>query len=213
MSATLLRRGGAAAGDASHNPSGTSYAAHPPSSTYTGPKVAGTYTGFVGVLVGAGIFVLLLVAVLILWRLRTLRRANTLATAGTGTLYDPEDYGGAGGVKRWARQNDEAFELPSSLATTPFAAGASEDYLSAGAGAGGGRGRYTTPYGHGMGNYSASTVDLSPQYQRGPGGGARDSKEEIFHPPARDSAEYEDDEERRTWGGARNDNEGKRESA
>lgn len=71
----------------------------PPSSTYKGPKVAGTYGGFVGVLVGVGIFVLLVLAGFILVRYRQLRRK---ATQGGDEGYER---GGA-----WAA--DDAFELP-----------------------------------------------------------------------------------------------------
>ncbi|GAA5925830.1 hypothetical protein JCM1841_006328 [Sporobolomyces salmonicolor] len=107
----LHRRGGVAAGEASRNPTDTTYAAVPPSSTYTGPKVAGTYGGFVGVLVGSGIFVLVLVLVLIFFRLRQLkrraashaaiRRAGATATARSGT----------DGGDEWDTM-DDAFEMP-----------------------------------------------------------------------------------------------------
>ncbi|KAM0792132.1 hypothetical protein ACM66B_004832 [Microbotryomycetes sp. NB124-2] len=70
----LGRRGGVAHGDASLNPTATTYGNVPPSSTYRGPKVAGTYQGFVGVFVGAGILVLAIIAVLAFLRWRQLRR-------------------------------------------------------------------------------------------------------------------------------------------
>ncbi|GAA5891539.1 hypothetical protein JCM5296_004249 [Sporobolomyces johnsonii] len=114
----LHRRGGVAAGDSSRNPSDTTYAATPPSSTYKGPKVAGTYGGFVGVLVGSGIFVLVLVLILIFFRLRQLNRraaahaairraagSTSTSTARSGTRDDGDE---------WDTM-DDAFEMPRSL--------------------------------------------------------------------------------------------------
>ncbi|GAA5845644.1 hypothetical protein JCM9279_006060 [Rhodotorula babjevae] len=73
---SLVERGGAAAGDTSHNPATGTYASIPPSSTYHGPKVAGTYGGFVGVFVASLFVALVVVVALIFVRLRTLRRRN-----------------------------------------------------------------------------------------------------------------------------------------
>ncbi|GAA5876146.1 hypothetical protein JCM8547_003379 [Rhodosporidiobolus lusitaniae] len=135
----LYERGGAAGGNPSSTFTGT-FAATPPSSTYTGPKIAGTYGGFVGVLVGSGIFLLIVLFVLGLWRYRSLRRLNSSSSSGD------EGYGG-GGVRRWAEENDDAFEMPSSLRTP-----------------GGG---YEAPY-----SPSQSTLHLSPHpYEGGAGGG------------------------------------------
>ncbi|GAA5938260.1 hypothetical protein JCM3775_002930 [Rhodotorula graminis] len=71
---SLVERGGAAAGDTSHNPATGTFDSVPPSSTYHGPKVAGTYGGFVGVFVASLFVALAVVAALIFLRLRTLRR-------------------------------------------------------------------------------------------------------------------------------------------
>ncbi|KAK4053656.1 hypothetical protein OIV83_001312 [Microbotryomycetes sp. JL201] len=73
----LGRRGGVAHGDASLNPTATTYGNIPPSSTYRGPKVAGTYQGFVGVFVGVGVFIMAVVIVLVFLRWRQLRRERT----------------------------------------------------------------------------------------------------------------------------------------
>ncbi|GAA6036953.1 hypothetical protein JCM8097_005476 [Rhodosporidiobolus ruineniae] len=156
----LWARGGAAAGDPSHNPSASTYAATPPSSTYTGPKVAGTYGGFVGVLVGAGIFVLVVLAILALLRYRSIRRKNRQAGEAAGQ----------GGVRDWAAENDDAFEMPSSLRTPQGEYG----YGTPGGGGGGGGHSYTQhagypdPYssGGGFGGASSSTVHLSPYADR-----------------------------------------------
>ncbi|GAA5990755.1 hypothetical protein JCM5350_007358 [Sporobolomyces pararoseus] len=103
----IYERGGAAAGDASRNPSDTAYAAIPPSSTYKGPKVAGTYGGFVGVFVGAGIFVLIVLTILILLRFRTLRKRD----ASTSAIEHGTELGGVGGSRR-NEEDDDAFAMP-----------------------------------------------------------------------------------------------------
>ena len=108
----IYRRGGVAGGDASHNPTDTTYAAIPPSSTYKGPKVAGTYGGFVGVFTGVGFFVIIILTILIFLRYRTLRKRNDSSSAiehGTNL--------GGGGRERERERNEwdreEAFEMPS----------------------------------------------------------------------------------------------------
>ncbi|GAA5830328.1 hypothetical protein JCM3766R1_002870 [Sporobolomyces carnicolor] len=106
----IYARGGAAAGDASRNPSDTTYAAVPPSSTYRGPKVAGTYGGFVGVFVAVGVALLVVLTVLVLLRARTLRKRNNLMIE-----QDEVGGGGGGGGRRTRRDDDEeddAFEMP-----------------------------------------------------------------------------------------------------
>ncbi|BGP22611.1 hypothetical protein Rt10032_c08g3479 [Rhodotorula toruloides] len=97
--AAVYPRGGVAGGDPSKNPSDSTYAAIPPSSTYKGPEVAGTYGGFVGVLVGVGVFVLLILAGFMLVRYRQLKR-KAVQSGGEGY-----ERGGA-----WVA--DDAFELP-----------------------------------------------------------------------------------------------------
>ncbi|GAA5885352.1 hypothetical protein JCM16303_006015 [Sporobolomyces ruberrimus] len=114
----IYPRGGAAGGDASRNPTDTTYAAIPPSSTYKGPKVAGTYGGFVGVFVGVGIFVLIVLTIFILLRFRTLRKR----TDSSNAIEHGTNLGGAttgGGGQRgneWSRGGeageDDAFEMP-----------------------------------------------------------------------------------------------------
>ncbi|GAA6012165.1 hypothetical protein JCM11491_001770 [Sporobolomyces phaffii] len=108
----LYPRGGVAAGDPSKNPTDTTYAAIPPSSTYKGPKVAGTYGGFVGVFVGVGIFVLILLTILILLRFRTLRKRSASSDAiehGTNAGATGSWTSGAGGGRG---TDDDAFEMP-----------------------------------------------------------------------------------------------------
>ncbi|ORY78410.1 hypothetical protein BCR35DRAFT_305013 [Leucosporidium creatinivorum] len=102
----LSARGGVAGGDASSNPTQTIYASIPPSSTYRGPKVAGTYTGFVGVFVGAGIFTLILLSIFILLRYRHLRRTNAASSARGGP--------GESDFHRGREEHEEAFEMPRS---------------------------------------------------------------------------------------------------
>ncbi|GAA5914887.1 hypothetical protein JCM8208_003038 [Rhodotorula glutinis] len=110
---SLVERGGAAAGDTSHNPATGTYASIPPSSTYHGPEVAGTYGGFVGVFVASLFVALVVVAALIFVRLRTLRRRNLRddavyseargAVAGHGHGRDDDD--------EW-NATEDAFEMP-----------------------------------------------------------------------------------------------------
>ncbi|BGP13634.1 hypothetical protein JCM10213_007810 [Rhodosporidiobolus nylandii] len=134
---TLARRGGAAGGNASATVPNGSYAATPPKSTYTGPKVAGSYGGFVGVFVASGIVFLFILLGLGLWRYRTLRRRAPPAT------YNPSSP--SGGVRGWAEDREEAFEMPSSLSTPgPFGPG----------------GGYAAPY-----SPSASSLHLPNQGQ------------------------------------------------
>ncbi|GAA5911088.1 uncharacterized protein JCM6883_004265 [Sporobolomyces salmoneus] len=104
----LYPRGGAAAGDASHNPSDTTYAAIPPSSTYKGPKVAGTYGGFVGVFVAVGIFVLIILLVFMFLRFRTLRKRDDSTSAIEHGTELGSGRGGGGGRE----PEDDAFEMP-----------------------------------------------------------------------------------------------------
>ncbi|GAA5833878.1 hypothetical protein JCM11251_005995 [Rhodosporidiobolus azoricus] len=150
-SRTILRRGGAAGGDPSHNPSLGSYAPTPPKSTYTGPKVAGTYGGFVGVFVGAGILTLIVIALLLFWRWRKLKRAERLG----------EEEEGDGGVRDWAAEHGDAFEMPSTLSSHRR-------------GDGGSRGLYETPF-----SPSSSTLHLSPY--AGGGGAGGDSPRLYAH--------------------------------
>ncbi|SCV67101.1 BQ2448_5747 [Microbotryum intermedium] len=82
MSRILWSRGGVAAGDPTQNR----------------PKIAGSYTGFVGVLVGAGILILLVIISTALLRYRTLRRKERLQRLEVHT------------VDSWV--NDDAFEMP-----------------------------------------------------------------------------------------------------
>ncbi|GAA6061661.1 hypothetical protein JCM10212_000844 [Sporobolomyces blumeae] len=120
----LAPRGGVAGGDASRNPTDTTYAAVPPSSTYKGPKVAGTYGGFVGVFVGVGVFVLVVLTILVFLRFRTLKRRDrqldaiergTVAGAGarTGRATDAQGRPRGRG-NEW--DPDEAFEMPTHAA-------------------------------------------------------------------------------------------------
>ncbi|GAA5933081.1 uncharacterized protein JCM15063_002291 [Sporobolomyces koalae] len=104
----IYPRGGAAAGDTSKNPTDTTYAAIPPSSTYKGPKVAGTYGGFVGVFVAAGIVVLIGLTILALLRFRTLRKRD----ASLNAIEHGTDLGA--GPRGGTRDDDEddAFEMP-----------------------------------------------------------------------------------------------------
>ncbi|SGY38418.1 BQ5605_C003g02025 [Microbotryum silenes-dioicae] len=99
MSRILWSRGGVAAGDPTQNPTATTYETAPPSSTYTGPKVAGSYSGFVGLLVGAGVLILFVIVALALLRYRTLRRKERLVKHFEGDTVDS-----------WV--NDDAFEMP-----------------------------------------------------------------------------------------------------
>ncbi|GAA5978708.1 hypothetical protein JCM10908_004454 [Rhodotorula pacifica] len=102
--AHLQARGGVAGGDAGKNPSQTSYANEPPKSTY--PTVAGSYGGFVGVFVGTGIFILIVLACLMLLRVRSMRRqaaAREGASSASGYEQRPND--------EW-NVEEEAFEMP-----------------------------------------------------------------------------------------------------
>lgn len=71
----------------------------------TGPKVAGTYTGFVGVFVGVGIFTLILLSIFIFLRFRHLRRTNAAAASSQDRGSD---------FHRNREEHEEAFEMPRS---------------------------------------------------------------------------------------------------
>ncbi|BGP37920.1 hypothetical protein JCM10450v2_001857 [Rhodotorula kratochvilovae] len=103
----LHERGGIAAGDASKNPTSGTFASAPPKSTYTGPRVAGTYGGFVGVFVACLVVGLFVVVGLILLRLRTLRRRSAREEA----TYNDVRRQHAGGDDEW-NAADDAFEMP-----------------------------------------------------------------------------------------------------
>ncbi|SCZ96238.1 BZ3500_MvSof-1268-A1-R1_Chr8-2g10061 [Microbotryum saponariae] len=83
MSRILWSRGGVAAGDPTQNR----------------PTVAGSYSGFVGVLVGAGVLILFVTVALALLRYRTLRRKERPVKQFEGDTVDS-----------WV--DDEAFEMP-----------------------------------------------------------------------------------------------------
>ncbi|KAM0756314.1 hypothetical protein T439DRAFT_376528 [Meredithblackwellia eburnea MCA 4105] len=118
----LVRRGGVAAGEQSRNPSDTTYAASPPSSTYTGPKIAGSKGGFIGLVTGLGIFCILVA--LGVWLVRR-RRRNKLNSKLHSAF--PDSRGASAGVpsrdirgRGWGRAGDgdemddgDAFEMPS----------------------------------------------------------------------------------------------------
>ncbi|GAA6051848.1 hypothetical protein JCM3770_005495 [Rhodotorula araucariae] len=111
----LYPRGGVAAGDASRNPTTGTYASAPPKSTYTGPKVAGTYGGFVGVFVACLVVGLAVVVGLILLRLRTLRRRSMRDEA----IYNDVRRGGGGGDDDEWNAADDAFEMPTHASYDP----------------------------------------------------------------------------------------------
>ncbi|KAK4703421.1 hypothetical protein P7C70_g2802, partial [Phenoliferia sp. Uapishka_3] len=169
-----IRRGGVAGGEASRNPSETqSYAASPPSSTYSGPKIAGSEGGFIGLVTGLGVFVIL--SGLGFWlyiRLRRNRRRGAAegafpdargATMGSGG----SNYGqGGNGNRGWARAADEddAFEMPSHSAFGEgggYQSTALDDALSPGE-----RKQWLNPSTMSLdyeGGYAASADNLTPR--------------------------------------------------
>lgn len=100
----------------------TTFAAAPPSSTYRGPKIAGSEGGFIGLVTGLGIVVIL--AGLGFWlfhRRRQNNRRRDAEYAGSGargtTGGSTSTRGQGQGWGRAADEDDDAFEMPPSFGT------------------------------------------------------------------------------------------------
>ncbi|GJN88808.1 hypothetical protein Rhopal_001779-T1 [Rhodotorula paludigena] len=90
--------------------------ATPPKSTYHGPKVGGSYGGFVALFVAVGIFLLVVVVALAVWRFCLLRRRAARAehryadTRRPAALVDDDD--------EWTAAGD-AFDMPALSSEDP----------------------------------------------------------------------------------------------
>ncbi|GAA5991150.1 hypothetical protein JCM11641_004047 [Rhodosporidiobolus odoratus] len=155
-----LPRGGIAAGEGgfySTASTAPTYAPTPPKSTYTGPKVAGSYGGFVGVLVGSGIAILLLLLGAGLYRYRLLQKRKRQQQQD-----QTQSQSRGGGVRTWAEENEEAFELPSSLnlSAGPFGGGFEHEHVHGEDGTRG-KGGYAVPYSPSL---NESALHLAPEH-------------------------------------------------
>ncbi|KAH9813803.1 hypothetical protein DFH28DRAFT_972992 [Melampsora americana] len=96
----INKRGGLAAGDPNNPiiPQGTSYDPFPPQSTYTGPRISGSETNFVLVIVFSGLFILSVIG----FGYWILRRRKTLKKERYGFKVENE----GNGKKGWRRVLD-----------------------------------------------------------------------------------------------------------
>lgn len=140
----------------SHSTTAT-YATSPPSSTYhkSLPQINGTFSGFVGLLTGLGLLLLLVLAALAFLRYRQLQRKvaahSAINRAAAGGTYgqqgrqSTDGYGGPnGGRYGEGGVDEEAFELPRDYEGV---GGGGYGFSSVSLGDGGqGRGGYRDPY-------------------------------------------------------------------